>query len=76
MYWSDRPAGGTRMILRTADGRAVVASAGWETGPGNLDHIAGTTEEVHFYLGTGHLDEMTVGFAVDDTLPLGPIVCR
>lgn len=76
MYWSDRPAGGTRMILRTADGRAVVASAGWETGPGDLEHIAGTSEEAHFYLGTGHLSEMTVGFAEDASLALGPIRCE
>ncbi len=75
MYWEDRPDAGTRMILRTAEGRAVVAAAGYETGPGDLSHIAGTTEEVHHYLGTGHLSELTVGFAVDQTLPLGPIVC-
>lgn len=76
MYWSDRPTGGTRMIMRTADGRAIVASAGWETGPGDLEHIAGTTEETHFYLGTGHLDSMTVGFATDQELTLGPIRCE
>lgn len=76
MYWSNRPEGGTRMILRGQDGRAVVASAGWETGPGDLEHVAGTTEEAHFYLGTGHLDRLTLGFASDQNLPLGPIVCE
>jgi len=32
-------------------------------------------EEIHHYMGTGHGDTLTVGFAVDQTLPLGPIVC-
>src|SRR6185437_9030933 len=55
MYWRDRPAGGTRMIVQ-ANGKAVVVSAGWETGPGSNAAIAGVTEEVHHWLGTGHLD--------------------
>ncbi len=76
MYWRDRPTGGTRMIVRNpANGRAVVASAGWETGPGANDAVAGVTEEVHHWLGTGHRDVLEIGFAVDDTLPLGPIEC-
>jgi hypothetical protein len=75
MLWANRPAPGTRMIVQ-ANGRAVVASAGYETGPFAADHIAGVTEEVHFYLGTGHLSTMTVGFAVDQALPLGPIDCE
>ena len=75
MYWADRPDAGTRMILQDDEGRAVVVAAGYETGPGNLDHIGGTTEEVHHYLGTGHGSTLTLGFAVDQTLPLGPIDC-
>jgi hypothetical protein len=76
MLWSNRPAGGTRMIVQLpAGGPAVVASAGYETGPGNPDHIGGTTEEVHFYLGTGHLSDLRIGFAADQNLPLGPIRC-
>ncbi len=75
MYWADRPEGGTRMILHGADGRAVVVAAGYETGPGNLDWVGGTTEEVHHYLGTGHGSELTLGFALDQSLPLGPIDC-
>jgi hypothetical protein len=73
MYWSDRPDPGTRMILQGTDGRAVVVASGYETGPGNLDHIGGTTEEVHRYLGTGHGSTLTLGFAVDQDLPLGPV---
>jgi len=75
MYWADRPDGGTRMILHNDEGRAVVVAAGYETGPGNLDYVGGTVEEVHHYLGTGHSSTLTLGFAVDDSLPLGPIEC-
>ena len=80
MYWTAtaRPDKGTRMILRdpTGGSRAVVVAAGYETGPGNLDHIGGTPEETHFYMGTSHLDEMQIGIAVDQTLPFGPRVCE
>lgn len=78
MYWTRdaRPARGDRMILRVPGSRrAVVVAAGYETGPGNLEHIGGTPEETHFYLGTGHLDTLTLGIATDQRLPLGPRVC-
>lgn len=80
MYWTSaaRPAAGTRMILRDPQGgsRAVVVAAGYETGPGDLTHIAGTPEETHFYMGTAHLDEMQIGIATDQSLPFGPRVCE
>jgi hypothetical protein len=76
MYWSSRPTSGTRMIIQAPDGRAVVASAGWETGPGDLSYIGGTTEEIHHYLGTTHGGTLTFGFASDQSLPLGPITCQ
>jgi hypothetical protein len=80
MYWTStsRPAKGTRMILRDPNGgaRAVVVAAGYETGPGNLAHIGGTPEETHFYMGTGHLSDMQIGIAVDQTLPFGPRTCQ
>lgn len=77
MYWRDRPAPGTRMIVvNPANGRAVVASAGYETGPGSNTAIAGVAEEIHLYLGTIHRDELQIGFAADQTLRLGPIQCR
>jgi hypothetical protein len=64
------------MIVRDPSGsRAVVVSAGYETGPGDLDYVGGTPEESHFYLRTGHLDTLTLGIATDQTLPLGPRVC-
>ncbi len=79
MYWTakSRPPAGTRMILRKpGTDRAVVVSAGYETGPGNLAHVAGTPEETHFYLGTGHLSVLDVGIAVDQGLALGPRRCK
>jgi hypothetical protein len=78
MYWrsSSRPAKGTRMILRLpGSSRAVVVAAGYETGPGNLSHVGGTTEETHHYLGTDHLDVMKLGIASDQALPFGPRRC-
>jgi hypothetical protein len=77
MYWRDRPTPGTRMIVRNpANGRAVVASAGYETGPGSNTAIAGVAEEIHLYAGTGHRDVLEIGFAADQSLPLGPIDCN
>lgn len=76
MYWKDRPARGTRMIVKNeTTGRAVVAAAGYETGPGSNTAIGGASEEIHHYLQTEHRDELTMGFAVDTSLPLGPISC-
>ena len=65
------------MILRSAADptRAVVVAAGYETGPGDLTRIGGTTEEVHYYLGTAHNSEMTLGIASDQSLPFGPMRC-
>jgi len=77
MYWRDRPDAGTRMIVRNpANGRAVVAAAGYETGPGANDAIGGVTEEIHDWLGTAHRDDLELGFAADPTLPYGPIDCE
>ena len=76
MYWADKPAIGTKMIVMDGSGRAVVAAAGYETGPGDLGNIGGACEEIHHYFGTGHQDELTYGFAMDQTLPYGPIDCQ
>lgn len=77
MYWRDRPAPGTRMILRNPEnGRAVVASAGYETGPGANTAVGGASEEIHDWLGTRHRSIALLGFAADDALPLGPIDCE
>lgn len=79
MYWrsTSRPAKGTRMIvIDPADPtRAVVVSAGYETGPGDLSFVGGTPEETHFYMHTTHGSSMKLGIAADSTLPLGPRRC-
>lgn len=76
MNWAERPAPGTRMIVFNPDnGRTVVASAGYETGPGSPTAVAGVSEEIHHSLGSGHRDVLVIGFAVHDDLPLGPIDC-
>jgi hypothetical protein len=77
MYWTPaaRPPRGTRMIVRKpGTSRAVVVSAGFETGPGDLSMIGGVPEETHFYLGGD--PTWTFGIAVDQSLPLGPRVCE
>jgi hypothetical protein len=76
MYWQNRPARGTRMIIRQPDGGlGVVAAAGYETGPGSPTAIGGATEEIHDFLGTTHRSVLTMGFAVDPALPVGPVRC-
>lgn len=76
MHWRDRPARGTRVIvMNPRDGRAVVASGGYETGPGANTAIGGASEEIHHALGTSHRDTLLMGFATDQTLDFGPIDC-
>ena len=76
MYWRDRPAKGYRMVLvHPQTGAAVVAAAGYETGPGSNASLGGATEEVHEVLGTVHRSEVMMSFSVDQELALGPIDC-
>ena len=74
MNWRKRPPKSTRFIVTNpANGKIVVCSAGWETGPGRNTAIAGVSEETHAYLGTKHRSILIVGEADDQTLPLGPL---
>lgn len=76
MYWRHRPDHGTRMLVfNPQNGLAVVASAGYETGPGNPTRIGGAVEEVHHHLESRHLSRLVMGFTVDQELELGPIEC-
>lgn len=76
MYWKPRPPGGTRVLVYDpATGEAVVASGGYETGPGSNESIGGAVEEIHLALGTTHQDRLVMGFLADNQLPLGPIDC-
>jgi len=76
MNWRDRPERGARMlVLNPQNDRAVIAAAGWETGPGSASSVAGVSEEIHHYLGTSHLDTLLIGFTSDQQLDFGPITC-
>ena len=76
MYWRDRPEKGHRMILiNPVNGAAVVAAAGYETGPGSNESIGGASEEIHDVLGTVHRSPMVMAFAADQNLDFGPIDC-
>jgi len=76
MYWRERPAAGTRMVvLDPFTSVGVVVAGGYETGPGSNTAIGGAVEEVHRVLGTGHRDALVMGFAEDPAAPLGPVDC-
>lgn len=76
MRWASAPPRGQRYIVFNGlSGRAVVAAAGYENGPGDLTRIGGACEEIHDHLQTGHLDVLTFGVARDQNLPYGPITC-
>ena len=63
------------IVTNPENGRSVVAIAGYETGPSHTHGIAGVVEEVHTVLGSAHQDDLTFGFAIDQTLSPGPIDC-
>jgi hypothetical protein len=76
MYWRNRPARGTRMlVLNPATGDAVVGAAGYETVPGSAARLGGATEEIHHALGSTHGSRLLMGFLLDQELPFGPIDC-
>lgn len=75
MYWRSKPAEGTRVILKNpANGKTVVAVAGYETGP-STSYLLGAQEETLQALGAKTGTQIEVGFAKDQGLPLGPINC-
>ena len=76
MYWKNKPKPGTRfLVMNPSSGKAVVAAAGYETGPGDGTRLGGAVEEVHSYCGTSHLGTLMFAELKDQTLPYGPIVC-
>ena len=78
MYWrgAHRPAPGTRyLVVNPATGKAIVAAAGYETGPGDLSRVGGAVEEIHHLMGTVHLGTLTFGELSDQSLPYGEIDC-
>ena len=77
MFWAFEPPKGARMILiNPRNGRALVAAGGYEKGPGSSTAIGGASEEIHHHLRTSHRSHLIMGFATDQTLPLGPIDCN
>lgn len=78
MYWGvgSAPKPGTRYIVKNpATGKAVVACFGWEAGPGNSKWGGGVVREVFAYVGGDHGTVLTLGKAVDQGLPFGPVEC-
>lgn len=78
MYWKGehKPAKGTRyLVINPVTGKAIVAAAGYETGPGDLSNIGGAVEEIHHLMGTNHRGILTFGELIDQTLPYGEIDC-
>jgi hypothetical protein len=75
MNWGPgaKPKVGTRFIVRSLKdpSKVVVAGAG-DHGPAAPDRVAGISHEIAYYLGT---DQISVGRAAKQDLPLGPIDC-
>lgn len=79
MYWKGehKPAKGTRyLVVNPVTGKAIVAAAGYETGPGDLSRIGGAVEEIHHLMETSHLGVLTFGELIDQSLPYGEIDCQ
>lgn len=77
MNWAsgrDRPAIDTRFLI-SANGRHVVAIAGYETGPGGDHMLGGVTREVHGWLGTDNNSQITVSYLADQAAHIGPVTC-
>ena len=79
MYWTSKskPKPGTRyLVVNPVTGKAVVAAAGYETGPGDGSKIGGAVYEVHQKLGTSHNSVLTFGEMKNQTHEYGPIDCE
>lgn len=78
-YWASgaRPAAGTRYLATNpANGKSFVLCMGYEAGPGEKDHGGGVSTEALYYLVAKHGSTLTLGRAIDQTLPYGPVVCQ
>ncbi|MBQ9394850.1 MAG: hypothetical protein IJU23_04965 [Proteobacteria bacterium] len=79
MYWLNRPAEGTfYLVFNPANGKAVIAAAGYETGPGAKTQMGGAVPEIHNYFGTQHKSIMLFGELKNQNLTeddYGPIDC-
>ena len=78
MYWvkETRPAAGTRYLaFNPANGKAVVAASGYETGPSKATSMGGAVPEIHNYFGTSNGYPMLFGELKIQDYPYGPIDC-
>jgi hypothetical protein len=70
-----RARAGQRWLV-SANGRSVVAIAGYEARPLLWKFLAGAPAELHWYLGTDEESQITLGGPLkDQTLAPGPLVC-
>lgn len=76
-YWTSktRPAMGTKYMIE-ANGKKVIACAGYETGPASSSFIGGAQGEVFWYLGINNTSKVKLGKIDDQSLPYGPIECE
>ena len=78
MNWKKetKPAPGTRYLaLNPKNGKAVVAAAGYETGPGRQVSMGGAVPEIHNYFGTSDGHAMLFGELKNQDFAYGPIDC-
>lgn len=75
MYWKKKPPMGTRFMIE-ANGKRVIACAGFETGPNSAKFIGGAQGEVFWYLGISNQTPVKMGRIDDQTLPYGPLECE
>ncbi len=78
MYWkkSTKPPAGTRyLVFNPLNGRAVVAAAGYETGPRNPESMGGAVPEIHNYFGTQNGYALVFGELKNQDYAYGPIDC-
>ena len=79
MYWTvkTKPSPGTRfLVVNPQTGKAVVAAAGYETGPADSKMLGGAVYEIHKKLGTSHKSTLTFAQMKNQTLSYGPIDCE
>jgi len=76
-YWkpSARPQPGSRYMIE-ANGKHVIACAGYETGPGSPAYIGGAQGEVFVWLGITNQSQVKMGLINDQSLPFGPLDCQ
>lgn len=79
MYWTakNKPKVGVNdKFITCANSKCVVITMGFETGPGNKELLGGLQVEPMVYLGANNNTLITVGRLKDQSIPLGPRICK